>query len=199
MGDVFAQAEEEGGEPEHASARPPALKPRLKIGGAERSACPPSAKQILERAIAQGPPHERSRPWRHRAGCGTQRKKAQGRLAATPQVEELAIEKGYLTMQRAGEAATAHRAGGFRLSSREIAGYKLIEKIGAGTMGNGLQGQAGLARPGRRHQDPEPAPGAQGRTTSSASCARRARSRGSTIPTSSPASTWGSWRACATS
>lgn len=86
-----------------------------------------AAKQILERAIAQGlltteQALELGR-LRH------QRKEPDG---GAPPVEDLAIEKGYLTMRQAERLRTEQE--GFDLK-REIAGYKLIEKIGAGTMG----------------------------------------------------------------
>jgi len=86
-----------------------------------------AAKQILERAIAQGL-------------ITTEQALELGRLrharkqpgGGTHPVEDLAIEKGYLTMRQAERLRTEQE--GFDLK-REIAGYKLIEKIGAGTMG----------------------------------------------------------------
>jgi serine/threonine-protein kinase len=86
-----------------------------------------SAKQILERAIAQGwltkdQATELAR-LRHR------RKEETG---VAPAMEELAVEKGFLTAERARSLRVEQEQ--FDVE-RQIGGYKLIEKIGSGTMG----------------------------------------------------------------
>jgi eukaryotic-like serine/threonine-protein kinase len=86
-----------------------------------------TAKQILERAIAQKILTEEQA-----LELARLRHARKGRDGVAPAVEELAVEKGYLT------AADAHRLRqeqeGFDLD-REIGGYRIIEKIGSGTMG----------------------------------------------------------------
>jgi serine/threonine-protein kinase len=86
-----------------------------------------AAKQILERAIAKGllTPEQALE-------LGRLRHNRKGPGGSAPAVEDLAVEKGYLTMRQAERLRKDQE--GFDLK-REIAGYKLIEKIGAGTMG----------------------------------------------------------------
>jgi len=86
-----------------------------------------AAKQILERAIAQG-----LLTSEQALELGRIRHKRKEPGGGTPPVEDLAVEMGYLTMRQAERLRTEQE--GFDLK-REIAGYKLIEKIGAGTMG----------------------------------------------------------------
>mgnify|MGYP007073192661 FL=1 len=84
------------------------------------------AKQILERAIAQ----ELLTPDQALELGRLRHARKEG--GAPPPVEELAVEKGYLTPDQAEALRT--EAEGFAVT-RELAGYKLLEKIGAGTMG----------------------------------------------------------------
>ncbi|MHC4549016.1 MAG: serine/threonine-protein kinase [Planctomycetota bacterium] len=86
-----------------------------------------AAKQILERAIAQGLITSDQA-----LALGRLRHARKGSEGVAPSVEELAVEKGYLTKEQAARLRTEQE--GFALK-RQIAGYKLIEKIGAGTMG----------------------------------------------------------------
>ncbi|MHC4817754.1 MAG: serine/threonine-protein kinase, partial [Planctomycetota bacterium] len=92
-----------------------------------------AAKQILERAIAQG-----LITAEQAVELGRMRHQRKEPGGAAPPVEDLAVEKGYLTMRQAERLRTEQE--GFDLKREiagysEIAGYKLIEKIGAGTMG----------------------------------------------------------------
>jgi len=85
------------------------------------------AKQILERAIALD-----LLTTEQAVELGRLRHDRKGEEGAAPAVEELAVEKGYLTQGQADRLRA--EAEGFEVK-REIAGYKLIEKIGAGSMG----------------------------------------------------------------
>jgi serine/threonine-protein kinase len=88
---------------------------------------PSTAKQILERAITKGfLTNEQA------LEVGKLRHARKNRDGVAPPVEELAVEKGYLTAEQAKSLRTEQE--GFEVS-REIAGYRLIEKVGAGTMG----------------------------------------------------------------
>jgi len=85
------------------------------------------AKQILERALAQG---FLTRDQALEIGrLRHARKEAEG---TAPAVEGLCVEKGYLTRDQAKRLRSAVE--GFDVN-RQLAGYKLIEKVGAGTMG----------------------------------------------------------------
>jgi len=86
-----------------------------------------TAKQILERAIAQKLLTEEQA-----LELAKLRHARKGRDGVAPAVEELAIEKGYLTTHQAQQLRTEQE--GFDLQ-REIGGYRIIEKIGSGTMG----------------------------------------------------------------
>jgi serine/threonine-protein kinase len=86
-----------------------------------------TAKQILERAMARGlltkdQATELAR-LRHR------RKEETG---LAPAVEDVAVERGYLTPEQAKDLRVAQEQ--FDVD-RRIGGYELIEKIGSGTMG----------------------------------------------------------------
>lgn len=99
-----------------------------------------AAKQILERAIAKGliSPDQALELGRLRHA----RKDDKG---VAPAIEELAVEKGFLTDDQAQRLRTEQE--GFAVN-REIAGYKLIEKVGAGTMGTVYKArQLSLDRP----------------------------------------------------
>jgi serine/threonine-protein kinase len=84
------------------------------------------AKEILERAIAQ---QILTQEQALELGKLRHARKARG---VAPPIEDLAVEKGYLTAEQAERLRT--EAEGFAVN-REIAGYKLLEKIGAGAMG----------------------------------------------------------------
>jgi serine/threonine-protein kinase len=86
-----------------------------------------TAKQILERAIAQKLLTEEQA-----LELARLRHDRKGDDGVAPAVEELAIEKGYLTEEQATRLRQEQE--GFDLR-REIAGYRIIEKIGSGTMG----------------------------------------------------------------
>ncbi len=85
------------------------------------------AKQILERALAQGflTKDQALEMGRLRHA----RKETDG---TAPAVEQLCIEMGYLTEDQARRLRSAVE--GFDVN-RRLAGYQLIEKVGAGTMG----------------------------------------------------------------
>jgi serine/threonine-protein kinase len=85
------------------------------------------AKLILERAITEGllTPEQALE-------LGRLRHARKDNRGYAPPVEELAVEKGYLTEAQAHRLRAEQE--GFDVS-REIGGYKLLEKIGAGTMG----------------------------------------------------------------
>jgi len=86
-----------------------------------------TAKQILERALAQKLLTEEQA-----LELAKLRHARKGRDGVAPAVEELAIEKGYLTAEQARQLRQEQE--GFELE-REIGGYRIIEKIGSGTMG----------------------------------------------------------------
>ncbi len=86
-----------------------------------------TAKQILERALAQKLLTEEQA-----LELAKLRHARKGRDGVAPAVEELAIEKGYLTSEQAHRLRQEQE--GFDLD-REIGGYRIIEKIGSGTMG----------------------------------------------------------------
>ena len=86
-----------------------------------------TAKQILERALAQKLLSEEQA-----LELAKLRHARKGRDGVAPAVEELAIEKGYLTQEQAHQLRQEQE--GFDLQ-REIGGYRIIEKIGSGTMG----------------------------------------------------------------
>ncbi len=85
-----------------------------------------AAKQILERALASGllTKEQATEIARLR-----HQRRDQGRDAS---VEDLAVEKGYLTAEQGKRLRVEQEK--FE-TEREIGGYRLIEKIGAGTMG----------------------------------------------------------------
>jgi serine/threonine-protein kinase len=86
-----------------------------------------TAKQVLERAIAQKLLTEPQA-----LELAKLRHARKGRDGVAPAVEDLAIEKGYLSAEQARRLRQEQE--GFELK-REIGGYRIIEKIGSGTMG----------------------------------------------------------------
>jgi len=86
-----------------------------------------TAKQILERAIAQNLLTEEQA-----VELARLRHARKDRDGVAPAVEELAVEKGFLTTAQA--ALLRKEQEGFELR-REIGGYRIIEKVGSGTMG----------------------------------------------------------------
>ncbi len=84
-------------------------------------------KQILERAIAVGllTPDQATRIARVRHT----KKEADG---VAPSVEDVAVEHGFLTADQAKRLASAQESFD---EKREIAGYRLVKKLGAGSMG----------------------------------------------------------------
>jgi serine/threonine-protein kinase len=86
-----------------------------------------TAKQILERAIAQKLLTEEQA-----LELARLRHARKGRDGVAPAVEELAVEKGYLSAEAAHRLRQEQE--GFDLD-REIGGYRIIEKVGSGTMG----------------------------------------------------------------
>jgi serine/threonine-protein kinase len=85
------------------------------------------AKQILERALAKELLTEEQA-----LEIGRLRHARKADDGTAPAVEDLAVELGYLTQGQAERLRT--EAEGFEVQ-REIAGYRLLEKIGAGSMG----------------------------------------------------------------
>jgi len=84
-------------------------------------------KQILERALAGGLLSEEQAT--RLARIRHNRKERDG---TAPPIEEVAVEKGFLTKAQAERLCRAHEE--FE-SKHEIAGYRLEEKLGAGSMG----------------------------------------------------------------
>ncbi len=85
-----------------------------------------AAKQILERALAGG---LLSKEQATELARLRHQRRDEGREAG---VEQLAVEKGYLTAEQARRLRVEQEKFD---TEREIGGYRLIEKIGAGTMG----------------------------------------------------------------
>jgi len=86
-----------------------------------------AAKQFLESAVAEGLLTRKQAVELGRRRH--ERRDAQGDL---PPIEEVAVELGFLTPDQAHRLRAAEE--GFDVD-REIGGYRLIEKVGAGTMG----------------------------------------------------------------